>query len=47
MREGADEVINGRLASEIIAALPDRVHLAAAEWMALNRSTFDPIPTSS
>lgn len=34
MREGADEVINGRLASEIIAALPDRVHLAVAEWMA-------------
>ena len=33
MREGADEVINGRLASEIIAALPDRVHLAVAEWV--------------
>lgn len=30
---GADELINGRWASDIIAALPDRIHLAVADWV--------------
>jgi len=30
---GEDELINGRWASEVIAALPDRLHLAVEEWI--------------
>lgn len=33
MIEGGDELINGRWASELIATLPERVHLAVDEWI--------------